>query len=359
MKKFLRILFFAVNLLFAILLLLSTLAGVIPPSKCSWISLLSYVYMPFLLLNVVCALVWLFFKRWEFLLSIIVIVVRFNMIPLFIQVGGTSTPPVSETRSRADEFRVMTYNVHQFGGKDYDIEAMSENASKFMDIVSNEDPDVICLQELMQIRDYSVSDTLEAMGYKYHYSQHTDKNNHPYGVAIFSKNRIGYVGNLDNDGRKIYADIHKDEFKVRVVCVHMSSYHLNSTDHVGLSELQNREVRASKTHNLLAKVKDNVIRHEQEWNSDLKEMIEEAKSDMVFVGDFNDTPASYLSRQVRKHLKDSFVEEGSGFGITYNGPFPTFRIDYIYHSKELKTISYHRISSDISDHSGIVAVFTK
>ena len=51
-----------------------------------------------------------------------------------------------------------------------------------------------------------------------------------------------------------------------------------------------------------------------------------------------------------RSLKDTYVEKGLGFGTTYSGGFPAFRIDMIMHSEGLTTLSYKRIKTPLSDH---------
>ena len=75
---------------------------------------------------------------------------------------------------------------------------------------------------------------------------------------------------------------------------------------------------------------------------------------LIIAGDFNDTPASYIYQQATDLLSDPYVEQGRGFGTTYHGPYPAFRIDYILHSHDLEALSYKRIPSAISDHYPIV-----
>lgn len=357
MRKVIRIFFIVINSLIVIALLLSSIAGWIPPSKCVWISFLSYGFFPLVILNVLCALLWLFFKRWEFLISLVAILLRCGMIPLFIQIGGTEQPPESEQRSSADEFKVMTYNLHCFNGQKTDGKPDTNNAIAFLRVVREELPDVICTQEMKDLKHYSVSDTLKSIGYKYQYSATTDRNTHPYGATIFSRSPITYVQAADKSGRKIYADISKDDFKVRVVCVHMCSYFFGTTHHDVIQDIKHNDIDTSHTHRLFAKVKENVLRHETEWNDDLAPVVADSPYPLIVAGDFNDTPASHLYYKVRRKLKDSYVDQGKGFGVTYNGSFPTYRIDYIFHSDQLNTIAYKRLVSDFSDHNGVVAVF--
>ena len=359
MRKVIKIFFIVINALLVIALLMSSIAGWIAPSKCVWFSLMSYVFFPLVVVNALCVLMWLFFKRWEFLISLVAILLRCNMIPLFVQIGGTSEPPVSETRSKADELKVMSYNLHGFHGKTEEYGEETENAAKFVDMVRQTEPDVICAQEMLDGNKFSVSDSLKAMGYAYQYSAKTDGLGRPYGASIFSRHKMDYVHNIDKSGRKIYADIRKDDFKVRVVCVHMSSYSLGMEEKEVLQDIKHNDIDTAKTKKLMSKVKRNVLNHEEEWKEDLEEVITEAPHAIIVAGDFNDTPASHLYYKISKKLKDSYVEQGSGLGITYNGAFPKYRIDYIFHSKELKALAYKRLEGDFSDHNGVVAVMVK
>jgi len=53
---------------------------------------------------------------------------------------------------------------------------------------------------------------------------------------------------------------------------------------------------------------------------------------------------------LRGDLKDAFVECGSGIGNTYNGIFPSFRIDYILHQPLFKAHSFRVLKRNLSDH---------
>jgi endonuclease/exonuclease/phosphatase family metal-dependent hydrolase len=76
---------------------------------------------------------------------------------------------------------------------------------------------------------------------------------------------------------------------------------------------------------------------------------------VILCGDFNDTPASYAYHLISTDLLDAFVENGNGFGRTYAGKFPQFRIDYIMHSKDLKCTKFTRSEETLTDHFPITA----
>ena len=71
---------------------------------------------------------------------------------------------------------------------------------------------------------------------------------------------------------------------------------------------------------------------------------------MLLAGDLNDIPNSWLYTQIAKQMKDCFCEKGMGYSNTYNGGFPRFRIDMVFHSEGWQTLSYRRIKTEISDH---------
>ena len=88
MKKFLKIVFIILNILAAIALLISASAGIIKPSANIFVSLFSYGYLFFLVVNVIFAIIWLCMKSKWCLLSLAVILLRFNLIHRYIQLGG-------------------------------------------------------------------------------------------------------------------------------------------------------------------------------------------------------------------------------------------------------------------------------
>lgn len=345
MKKLLRILLLVVNVAFVALLWGSTFAGFVSPSKFVWFSMLSYGYFYLLIVNILFVLVWLSMARKECLVGIIGILVRFSFLPLFFQFGGTEEPTISEG---SNCISVMSYNVHHFHGRDDNPELMDTNAMLFVNLVREEQPDVMCLQEFFVDGKVKVYDSLVNMGYKYSYGIHMNKRGVPAGVALFSKYPIDYVSNIDKS-QKFYADIIKRESIVRIVCVHLDSYQLTEDDRREL-ELVAHGTWNDTIKQTIRKFSETILCHENDWNNQLKKTIEETERPLIMAGDFNDHPASFLYHKISGVLNDSYVEQGKGFCATYHGKFPDFRIDYVWHSDKLKALSYKRIKNNISDH---------
>lgn len=346
MKGLFRTILLIINLLFAGALIVSTLAGSIEPSRMVVVSILSYGYVIFLLANVLFIILWLCLSRWEFLVSVAAILVRMSFIPLFFQVGGTAEPVRGD-----DMVRVMTFNTHGFEGLDSDtLMTRDSGAVLFLQLVAEEDPDIICLQEYQGRRKNRIGDSLAALGYKHHFGVHGAEK--PAQCIVYTRLPITQ-GQMMDEKTKFYVDLKKGERALRVCCVHLDSYELTSDDYESLERLSHAQTDSS-THKLLHKFTETTREHEEEWKTELLPLIESTTTPFVLAGDFNDTPASYIYQQASLLLKDSYVEQGRGFGTTYHGPFPAFRIDYILHSSNLEALSYKRITSPISDHYPIV-----
>ena len=116
--KIIRIILLILNVLAALGLVATTLAGVVTPSKNILPSVLAYGYLPMLGLNIVFVLLWLLMGKWHFLISTAAIAVRYTFIGLFFQIGGSSTiPPAEEHPSMVT---LLSYNVHMFGGNGFE-----------------------------------------------------------------------------------------------------------------------------------------------------------------------------------------------------------------------------------------------
>ena len=258
--KILRIILLVINIIAAVGLILTTLASSVAPSRSIWPSLLAYGYLPMLALNVAFVILWLFMGRWEFLLSVAVIVFRFSFIGFFFQVGGTSKVPPTEEHPAM--VTLMTFNVHQFGGNGKEAIPKDSIACEFLLLVREHTPDVLCLQEFSNPKKVKVVDSLELMGYNHYYSA-SGSSTTPAGTAVFSRLPIMYVKKIDR--QKIMVEILRGDRPFRLCCVHMDSYAFDDADKEEISQMALGKVDSS-SRRTLSKVKETILRHETEWN---------------------------------------------------------------------------------------------
>ena len=354
--KIVRIILLVFNIIAALGLVSTTLAKFIAPSTSILPSVLTYGFLPMLVLNLALAIVWLVMGRWEFLISVGTILARISYVGLFFQIGGTSeVPPEKEHPGMVT---LMSYNLHNFSGQEFITAPKSENVNDFLKLLDEyQTPDILCLQEFSAVSGMSVSDSLRNRGYS-HCCGTRGSNDNPTSTVVFSKLPITFVKNIDH--QKILVELQKGNHKFRLLCVHMDSYQFAKENLDDINQLRHGKID-STSHRTLSKAKETVLCHEKEWNEMLKPLVTESSLPVLMAGDMNDIPGSWLYGQITKHLDDTYCDEGSGFCTTFAGggrnwlPFghdwlPQFRIDMVFHSKEFKTLSYKRIKTDISDH---------
>ena len=342
------------------LMLCSTLAGKVPPSKFLGFSLLSYGYLYFLIANVAFIVIWLCFSSKWFLLSLLGIVARFGFLPLYFQVGGTET--IKDESLKPDMIKVLTFNAHHFKGSRDELKAtktrIDSNMIEFMHIIDSENPDVIAIQEYDgKGKTVNLTERLIQSGYIF---QSFDNKKAPKSEVIFSKARILQCSQV-SDPTKIHATMLWNNDTVNFYCLHLGSYCLDESDQKQIQDISHGNLDNQTGRSTLQKFSSTIKKHELEWDT-LKPHFEHHIRNAIVVGDFNDPPASFFYQQCRKLFTDSYCEVGQGFSTTYHGTFtrqraatfPAFRIDLVLHSQDIKALSYKRIKSDISDHYPII-----
>ncbi|MBQ0015410.1 MAG: endonuclease/exonuclease/phosphatase family protein [Bacteroidales bacterium] len=340
MRKILHSILLTINILFAVALLASSVAELVKPSTIILFSLLSYGYLILVIANLCFVLLWLLLRRMEAIVSVVAILVRCSLLSLFFQVGGTSEASYDDDSC---QLSVMTFNLHSLMGPDAQSTA-SENAPALVSLFRQYQPDVVCLQEYYEPQFYSLSDTLKHIGYQYWFRSKR--------LVMLSRLQLDDTTRIDKYG-KLMATVTINDKKITLIGVHLDSYQLDQDD------LNNVEhPNSNKMLPTIKKFSETIRQHETEWHQCLLPVIESIKTPLILMGDHNDTPSSYLYGQITQYLSDTYCECGQGFGTTYHGPFPAFRIDYIFHSPHLQTLSYQRIITNISDHYPILSKYT-
>lgn len=349
--KVVRAILLTLNLLAAVGLLLTTLAGSIAPSRSVLPAVAAYGYLPMLALNVLFVVGWLLARRWPFLISAAAIGARYTVLLLFLRLSGTATPPPLDEHPQ--RLTLLTYNLHTFSGPEIDNNPRDTFALEFLKLVREHQPDVLCLQEYASPKGMSVTDSLETMGYNHHIGSRRNKHR-PRGTAVFSRLPITYVKAIDR--QKIMVELLHGDQPVRLCNVHMDSYAFNANDHEEIAQMRRGHIDSTSARTL-RKAKETVLKHEEEWNAQLRPIVTECTVPLIVAGDMNDIPSSWLYSRLADHLADTYCDQGRGLGITYHGSFPQFRIDMVFRNDRLRTLSYRRIRTHISDHYPILVSF--
>lgn len=354
------------NLLAAAFLLCSYLSPWIDP-KLFWpAALLGIAYIPLLLVNGLFVLGWLLTRPVLALISLTVILLGWDAFSAHIGLWRrpTPTPELGFAKDSAD-LRILSYNVHLFRGpgQSGNTPAIKEDA---ISLIKELAPDVVCIQEYYtrQKGQHDVSRSFrQLLGLKHQLIHAVAKNNfESYGMAIFSRYPIvasGRVSDYEQGVNSIiYADVDKNGRRFRVYNVHLRSFGFQKEDYDFINSLKGSlENNVSSTKRIGTRMKYAFSIRSQQARS-LRSHSQETDIPYLVIGDFNDTPLSFAVNHVGRNMRNAFREKGQGWGVTYNGDFPNFQIDYILASRDFDIREYGIIKRKLSDHYPVWADVT-
>lgn len=360
MKKsnitFLDLLVRLLALILAICLLLGCIAGNIDPRDSKFIPFFGLAYPYFLILNVLMVFWWMLRRRWSLmLLTVVIIAVGWQVVMATFRFSGDGG---AGPKKDSNELRMMTYNVHNFGPFDFGADPGTVK-SKILDVIRQENPDVIAIQEYFTRFEgpLDMTDSLqEILQSKHYYFEPSFKiESQATGLAIFSKFPIRGKGSILFPGihggnAAIFVDLLVNKRPIRIYNVHLQSISFDPQDYAYLDKVKEKldpQLRPSKR--ILSMLHTAFVKRSEQVDI-LKSSMKECRTPYLIAGDFNDTPASYAVTQLTKNLNRSFEKEGTGFGRTYNGKFPNFQIDYIATTKDISIVNHRVINAKLSDH---------
>jgi endonuclease/exonuclease/phosphatase family metal-dependent hydrolase len=151
----------------------------------------------------------------------------------------------------------------------------------------------------------------------------------------------------------MWADLDMGSDTVRVFNVHLESLRFKHEDYSFISEFDLQFEKDEKVQEgylrIFGKLKTAFTKRAGQVDN-LAGLVKWSPHPVILCGDFNDTPNSYTYQQLTSGLSDAFVASGSGFGNTYIGNLPSFRIDYILHDDHFISANYQRKQIRLSDH---------
>lgn len=362
MRKALYIFLLFANLAVAFILLLAYLSTHISPAKIWILAFIGLIYPYVLTANILFVILWTLKWKREALISLAIILLGWNHLIDYIpfRFPKSYEKAVKDTLNYKD-LKILSYNVRAFNIYEWlDDRATSNN---IFNLIRSERPDIVCMQEYytgkpLPNNPEEIKQAFKETPYSHiHYAYLTGKAT-GYGIATYSRYPIvkkGVVRFLNTNNISIYSDILIEKDTIRVYNNHLQSLNFQKSNYNFLDSIRFRynEKQMSQVRDISRRLRDAFIKRSVQVDS-VSFHIKSSPFPVIVCGDFNDTPVSYTYRKMRAGLKDSFVSTGEGFGSTYLGVFPSFRIDYIFHSPRFTTIDFERIRAKLSDHYPII-----
>ncbi len=357
MKKFIRVILLTINFTFVLFLLLSYIGGMTNPATKlgSFIYFFSLAYPVFVLLNIGFIIFWLYRKRWFFLISLFSIALGYQTFyrtfPIHFSKKELAPP---------NSVKFLSYNVGGF----YQHNEFTKNSEGVVQLILDEQPDIVCMQEVNFINSSKYKFTEEDLfkrlkDYPYKSIQYLKiSKTRKYGNAIFSKFPIVKQGRVKTNEDTMldiaFADVVVHDKRIRVFGPHLNPNRLKVIQQDFYEEMTNKGQKELKGEvKYIAQSLGKAARKRGLQVNAFKEEMDASPFPIIVAGDFNDAPGTYTYNYLSKNLVDAKVKHASGLGATYNGNYPSFRIDFILHSPCIKSYEYKKINNKFSDHDAI------
>jgi endonuclease/exonuclease/phosphatase family metal-dependent hydrolase len=358
-KKLVYKIVLSANIFFALALLISYLSVHIRPDVFAFPALMGLGYPYLLLINVLFALFWIVFLRFEAFISIVIIAVGLTHFSNYIKLRKPSG-------DKTGTFKVLSYNLRLFNY--YENKKPVSSEKKVLELLKNQNSEIICLQELYIQGDPKQKEaalrSAVGSGYNSHVKVIRTGKNRYYGIATLTRFPIINKGDIvhpHSSSFSIFTDVLINQDTFRIFNNHLQSFRLQRMERSFLSEI----TESSGDKEAMNELRSISVSLRQGFKKRaaqaqiLKDRINKTPHPVIVAGDFNDTPVSFSYRRIRKGLNDSFVESGFGAGFTYKGNYPPNRIDYILYDDNLECRQFEIMKVRYSDHYPIIAYFRK
>ncbi len=307
-----------------------------------------------------------------FLLSLIIFRKRSWIFLLVLIAGFQNISSVFGFHERKDfisqkdekSLRILSWNVNYFGDCQKKNDSQNSVRRQMFAFIQQSDADVLCFQDFSNFiapwfyadLDY-VRDSLHypyvyfPVDYEYNSSYAPEQ----YGPTIFSRlplsdtGRIRYSDNPMSESFQ-FATIHFRGQQIKIFNAHLSSMDIHaetaSPREYNFLEADTGLLLHSSTFKKLKRFdKIHVAQIHQ-----IKSALNTTDLPLLFCGDLNSVPSSYVYQHLRKNLSDAFLSTGFGFGGTYDSISPTLRIDVVLMNQRLKAAQHHTAHLHLSDH---------
>lgn len=351
----------ALTISLSVALVISYLTPYISPKTFGSLTIMGHFAPILYILVLICLLLWLIARRWK-----IAGAVALLLLPGIFHVSQfyniTFMREAESSAESKNSLTVVTYNVRGFyndNGKrvvkdfaDYIAQSNSFNKDKVRAA------DVICLQEFSIDADgVNVIDSLVKSSYKEMYINDVHESENVV-LRTYSCYPIVESGSIAGMGRGTsqWVDIVREQDTIRIFNNHFYTMSISDDDSDDIAHgkiLSDGERMKS----IIERVADNSTVRTGHVDTLLK-VVAATPYRHIVVGDFNDTPMSYVYNRMTEKLTDLFTEKGSGFGYTYRPMWGWLRIDYVMYSDGLEPLQYKSDTEVVlSDHIPVSAQF--
>lgn len=332
---------FLLNIVLTVVTFSAYLLPFLAPKAFPLLSVLTLFMPMFFVFNALFFFYWGFQFKKRMILSGLVLLMGITFINKFYKFS-TKEFPESEKNFSVMSYNVRLLNLFKWINRD-------DVPSQILSFINEKNPDILCIQEFSNSADID----LKVYPHKYIVMAGDQIKT---GQAIFSKFPIINEGNIvfpNSNNNVIFADIKKGKEIIRVYNMHLQSIKI-SPDVTEINDDIN-VMDQSKSQKLLRRI-SKAFKQQQQQAELFKEHKTDCNYPLIICGDMNNSAFSYVYRNIKGKLRDTFEEAGTGFGATYKFRYYPARIDYIFADERMKVKQFESFSDfENSDHYPIMA----
>lgn len=339
------------NIIALVLLLASLLTPYVSSEKTTIFAFIGLGFPIILLINIAYLVLWIIFQKWKLtLITAIALCLCWKPISTYFAFSASSKEVPT------DAIKILSYNVKAF---DWKLSGEDFEKNECLKYIEESGADIVCMQEYLVFKTNAskklkIDPTIRRIMKDYPYYKIVNptesQSNYIYGLACFSKFPIENTYEISlgskSNGMTLY-HINIRGKVISLVNVHLESNKITSEDKALYRKLFKNQESTLAIFDDVARNMQSRLGVAYKKRSRQADIIaeyveaEKAKTDGIIIcGDFNDTPISYVYQTVKGDLKDSFLETGTGTGITYHENKFLFRIDFILHSENIKAYNF-------------------
>lgn len=351
----------ALTISLSVALIIAYLTRYISPEYYGALTIVGHFRHILYILVLACLMVWIIARRWKFSFAVFLVLIPglFHVSEFFNINWVRDTEVESQPK---DAFTVVSYNVRGFRNDDGHrvVKEYADYLAVSNPFVKNQRAaDVICLQEYaLDADNLDYIDLLITENYKNIYINDVNESENVI-LRTYSRYPIVASGSIADTGRGTsqWVDIvMADKDTIRVFNNHFYTMGITEEDSEDISRgkiLSDRDNMMS----IVDRVAENTSVRINHVDS-LRQVISATPYRHIVCGDFNDTPGSFVYKQMTDNLNDIFTQKGSGFGYTYRPMWGWLRIDYVLYSEGLEPLNYNANNEvELSDHLPVAAQF--
>lgn len=340
-----------ISIMLACGMLACTYCTLLNPIHYPLLNILRFLFPFFLVANLLVLIFWIFVKWRTAIIPLVALVACWGGIRAYVPFNIPQTPP-------DDAIKILSYNTCMFG-KHNRWKDVCEN--EIHQYIRQSGADIVCLQEMMNIDStsyYKLDDI-----YPYSTVSHFPTLSR---LAIFSKYPLIdtlWIQYPTTNNNSVLYHLLVDGDTVSVINNHLESLKLNPEEKKSYDDMiVNKDVKKKESKVLFDRIiyTDSIRAYQADILHDIVAEELERHGNVIFCGDFNDSPISYVHQRLTRLLRDAFSDSGNGLAFSYQNYHMYIRIDHILHSPNYESFGT-KVDKSIktSDHYPIFTYLRK